>query len=60
MLKTTNAEFHSIQVWFTASKLVVKKAAEARGNLIGNKIADKITSLSKTNSKEKKDERQEI
>ena len=44
----------------TASKLVVQKAAEARGDLIGNKIADKITSLGKTNSKEKKDERQEI
>ena len=38
----------------TASKLVVKKAAKARGDLIGNKIAHKITSLGKTNSKEKK------
>ena len=29
-------------------------------DLIGNKIADKITSLGKTKSKEKEDERQEI
>ena len=28
--------------------------------MIGNKIADKITSLGKTKSKEKEDERQEI
>ena len=37
-----------------------KKTAEATGALIGNKIADKITLLGKTNSKEKEDERQEI
>ena len=34
-----------------ASKRVVKKTSEAAGDLIGNKIADKITSLSKTKSK---------
>ena len=44
----------------TASKRVVQKIAEATGDLIGNKIADKITSLGKTKSKEKEDERQEI
>ena len=44
----------------TASKRVVQKTAEARGDLIGNKIADKITSLGKTNYKEKEDERQDI
>ena len=38
-----------------ASKRVVKKTAEATGYLIGNKIADKITSTGK--SKEKEDER---
>ena len=43
----------------TASKRVVQKTAEATGDLIGNKIADKITSLGKTNYKEK-EERQEI
>ena len=44
----------------TASKRVVQKTAEATGDLIRNKIADKITSLGKTKSKERKDERQEI
>ena len=36
-----------------ASKRVVQKTTEATGDLIGNRIADKITSLGKTNSKEK-------
>ena len=47
----------------TASKQVVKKTAEAAGDLIWNKTADKITSVRKTRSKEKEDEtnkRQEI
>ena len=44
----------------TASKWVVQKTAEATGDLIGNKKADKITSLRKTKSKEKEGERQEI
>ena len=35
-------------------------SAEATSDLIGNKIADKITSLDKTKSNEKEDERQEI
>ena len=35
-----------------ASKIVVKNTAETTGNLIENKIADKITSLCKTKSKE--------
>ena len=37
----------------TASKRVVQKTPEATGNLIGNKIADEITSLGKRKSKEK-------
>ena len=37
-----------------ASKRVVQKTAEATGDLIGNKIADKITSLGKPKNKEKK------
>ena len=37
-----------------ASKRVVQKTAEATGDLIGNKIADKITSIGK--SKEKPEE----
>ena len=40
----------------TASKWLVQKTAEAT-DLIGNKIADKITSLSKTKCKEKKDKK---
>ena len=36
-----------------ASKRVVKKTAEAAGDLIGNKIADKITSIGKTKEKQK-------
>ena len=46
----------------TASKRVVQKTAEATGDLIGNKIADEITSLNKTKSdgKEKRKEEQEI
>ena len=34
----------------TASKRAIKKNAEATGELIGNKIADKITSISKKSS----------
>ena len=37
-----------------ASKRIVQKTAEATGDLIWNEIADKITSLGKTKSKEKK------
>ena len=44
----------------TASKQVVQKIAEATGDLIRNKIADKITLLGKAKSKQKEDERQEI
>ena len=33
-----------------ASKRVIQKTAEATGDLIGNKFADKITSVSKTPS----------
>ena len=42
------------------SHRVVQKTAEATGDLIGNKITDKITALGKTKSKEKEYERQEI
>ena len=38
----------------TASKWVVQKIAEATGDLIGNKIADKITSVRKPKEKTKK------
>ena len=41
-------------------KRVVQKTTEATGDLIGNKMADKIISLVKTKSKEKEKEEQEI
>ena len=45
----------------TVFKRVVQKAAEGTGDLIGNKIADKITSVGKTKSKEDEtNKRQEI
>ena len=37
----------------TASKRAIQKTAEATGDLIGNKIADNITSVSKKNSAKK-------
>ena len=40
----------------TASKRVVQKNAEATEYLIGNKIADKITSMGKLKEKEKIEE----
>ena len=44
-----------------ASKRAIQKKAEATGDLIGNKIADKITSISKKTVKElpNNDEREE-
>ena len=46
----------------TASKRVVQKTAETARDLIGNKIADKITLVGHAKSKEKgkKDETEEI
>ena len=43
----------------TTSKRIAQKTPEATGDLIGNKTADKITSLGKTKIKEK-EKRQEI
>ena len=40
----------------TSSKRIVQKTGEAKGDLIGNKIADKITSAGKTKQKKKKAE----
>ena len=44
----------------TASKRVVQKTAEATGDLIRNKIADKNTSIGKPKEKETKKETEEI
>ena len=38
-----------------AGKKIVHKSAEGTGDLVGNKIADKITSMDKTRSKKEKD-----
>ena len=40
----------------TATKKVVQKTAEATRDLIGNKVADKITSVGKSKKEEKKQE----
>ena len=44
----------------TASKRAIQKTAEATGDWIGNKIADKITSVSKKPNDETKEEDAEI
>ena len=44
----------------TASKTVVLKTAEVTGDLIGNKIADKITSTGKLKEKEERNKAEEI
>ena len=44
----------------TTSKRVVQTTAEATGDLIGNKMADKITSIGKTKEKEKINKPEEI
>ena len=43
-----------------ASTRVVQKAVEATGDLIGNKIADKITSVGKPKEKETKKNRKNL
>ena len=42
-----------------AGKRIAQKSAEATGDLIGNKIADKITSLGKSKNIEKENETNE-
>ena len=49
-----------IDVAKTASKRVVQKTADATGDLIGNKIADRITSIGKPKEKEKTKKTEEI
>ena len=43
----------------TDSKRVLQKTAEVTGDLIGNKIADKITLVGKSKNKQKEDETNE-
>ena len=44
----------------TASKRAIQKTAEATGDLIGNKIADKITSVSKKSNNNNNNEHVEL
>ena len=44
----------------TVSKWVVQKTVEATGDFIGNKIADKTTSIGKSKEKEKAEKEKEI
>ena len=44
----------------TAPERVVQKTAEPAGDLIGNKIADKITSVSKSKKEQKTKKVEEI
>ena len=44
----------------TASKRVVKKTAEATEDLIGNKVAGKVTSIGKLKEKDKTNKAEEI
>ena len=44
----------------TAVKKIVQKSAETTGDLIANKIADKITSLGKSKNKAKENETNEV
>ena len=65
MMNTGNTEFSSVEVWFpdqasTELEIVVQKTAEATGDLIGNKIADKTTSIGKSKEKEKAEKEKEI
>ena len=43
----------------TAGNKIVQKSPEATGDLVGNKTADKITSLDKSENKEKENETNE-
>ena len=44
----------------TSSKRAIQKTAEATGDLIGNKIADKITSVSKRSAKKLQNNETEV
>ena len=50
---------HGSEFSKTAGKRIVQNSAEATGDLSGNKIADKITSLCKSKNKEKETNEEE-
>ena len=47
MISSYENEIFNCTKRLTASKIAIQKTAEATGDLIGNKIVDKITSVSK-------------
>ena len=51
-----NATKTGVDALKTASKRVVQKTAGATGDLIGNKIADIVTSVANTKNKKEEDE----
>ena len=51
-----NTKKSAIDAIKTASKRAIQKTAEETGDLTGNKIADKITSVSKKSSNNNNDE----
>ena len=55
-----SAKISTADVIKTASKRAIQKTAEATGDLIGNKIADKIISVSKKSPKELPNDETEV
>ena len=55
-----SAKISTIDAIKTTSKTAIQKAAVATGDLIGNKIADKITSVSKKPAKELPNDETEV
>ena len=58
--RLNSAEISTTDLIKTASKRAIQKTAEVTGDLIENKIADKITNLSKKSSKELQNDKIEI
>ena len=55
-----NATKTGVDAAKTASRRVVQKIAEASGDFIGNKIADKLTSIGKPKKRKKKQSRRNL
>ena len=55
-----SAKKSTTDVMKTASKRAIQKTSEATGDLIGNKIADKTTSVSKKSTKELRNSETEV
>ena len=55
-----NATKSGIDAAKSTSKRVVQKPADVKGDFMGNKIADQLTSVGKPKNKEKKDKTNEV